>query len=161
MTDRQLVARMLTEIWEGGDIQPPRQLLSRMTAEQASECLPDSPYSLLTNLWHTVFWQENWLSRLRGGRAKDFTKDWYVPEAKEWPGLRDQFLSGFQEAMRIAESEPMDHKMKSDEAAVKQLLYIAIHSSYHLGQMNLLKRQLRLKRSKCKGAVRKTADNQE
>jgi hypothetical protein len=34
--------------------------------------------------------------------------------------------------------------MKSDDVAIKTLLQIAIHDTYHLGQVNLLKRALRV-----------------
>lgn len=58
--------------------------------------------------------------------------------------IKDSFLSNFKLAMRIAASEDIQHHMKSDEVAVKLLLQLAVHTSYHLGQVNLLKRELRL-----------------
>jgi uncharacterized damage-inducible protein DinB len=115
-----------------------------MTAERAGIKLPGAPYSILTNLAHAVFWQEIWLDRLAGRRARSFTEDWKTPPHEEWPLVRQQFLDGLSRALQIARSDPFDHKMKTDAVAIKTLMQIAVHDAYHLGQINLLKRQLRL-----------------
>jgi len=49
--------------------------------------------------------------------------------------------------MDIAASEPFEHRMKSDAEAIHMLVQIAVHGAYHLGQINLLKRELRLERT--------------
>jgi uncharacterized damage-inducible protein DinB len=144
MWTKDTIVELFRQMEEGGDIPPARQVLSRLTPELAATKLPNWPYSILTNLAHAVFWQNNWLAHVRGERAQSFTNDWRVPDPSEFGSLRKEFLDGFAEARRIAESQPFDHKMKSDDIAIKTLMYIAIHNSYHLGQMNLLKRQLRL-----------------
>ena len=141
------VAELLRQIRDGADIPAPASLLKNITPVAAAELPEHTPYSILTNLAHAVFWQELWLDRLAGKKAKSFLQDWKTPDPSEWPALRRQFLEGLDEAIRIAESQPLDHKMKSDEVAERTLIQIAIHDAYHLGQINLLKRQARLRKS--------------
>ncbi|MFY9234928.1 MAG: hypothetical protein WAO58_10785 [Fimbriimonadaceae bacterium] len=142
--DRSAVIELYRQIWEGEDIPPPASLLRNIKLETAVLKLPRMPYSILTNLEHADFWQRIWLDKLKGMRAESFMKDWRVPADTEWKAVKASFLQNFQSAMRLAASEPFEHKMKSDEVAVKTLLQLAIHSSYHLGQVNLLKRELRV-----------------
>jgi uncharacterized damage-inducible protein DinB len=143
--DRKAVQSLFRQIQTGEEIQKPDSLLSRIKPEDAARKLSGLPYSLLSNLEHARFWQEIWLNRLRGRKRESFLKDWRIPKANEFPRIRDAFLADFQEAIRIANSEPFEHHMESDDRAVNYLLAIAIHDSYHLGQINLLKRALRLK----------------
>jgi hypothetical protein len=142
---RETAAELIRQVQTGKDIPPPAKLLN-MSAAQASIQMDGSPYSIATNLAHTVFWQDHWLSRLQGERGKNFIEDWRVPEVEEWGSLRASFLEGLDRALAIAESEPFTHKMSSDNAAVSALVQIGVHAAYHLGQINLLKRQLRLRR---------------
>ena len=141
---RVAVVTALRQVRDGADIPPPGTLLKNVTPTRAALELPNSPYSILTNLAHADFWQTVWLNRLKGLPAKSFTEDWKTPDPEAWPELRQKFLQDLEEALRIAESEPFAHRMKSDEVAIFTLLQIAIHDSYHLGQINLLKRQIRL-----------------
>lgn len=144
--DRKAVALLYRQIMEGWDIPTPAGML-RLKAESAALDLPGMPYSLLTNLNHTVYWQRLWLATLHGepkpsGMAV-WTGDWRVPDVGEWTALRAEFLAGLDEARRIAESSPFDHRLPDDDKAVEVLVAIAIHAAYHLGQMNLLKRAAR------------------
>ncbi|MFI5384942.1 MAG: DinB family protein [Fimbriimonadales bacterium] len=141
---RAAVVEALRQVIEGADIPAPESLLRNITPERAATKLDRSPYSILTNLAHAGFWQEIWLNRIQGRRARSFTEDWKTPEPSDWPTVRAQFLKGLEKAIEIAASEPFDHKMKSDAVAIRTLLQIAIHDAYHLGQVNLLKRELRL-----------------
>lgn len=140
MSAQNWVAEALRQAWEGDDFMPAGKLLSRITPVQAARRLDGAPYSLLTNVAHAEFWQRLWLARLKNLRRPKITDDWRVPQPEEWPQVRSDFLSGFAEALEIARSKPFRHEMKSDVAARKTLLKIALHNSYHLGQMRLLKR---------------------
>lgn len=142
--DRAAVVELFRQIWKGDDIPAPESLLRGLNAEAAASKLPHWPYSILTNLEHADFWNRIWLDRLKGVRAQSFMKDWREPAAEEWAKVKKSFLDNFEEAMRIAASDPFEHKMKSDEVAVRTLINIAIHTSYHLGQINVLKRELRM-----------------
>jgi hypothetical protein len=141
--DRSGAAEALRQVMEGVDIPKPESLLN-MSIEKASLKLAWMPYSILTNLVHADFWQQIWLDRLDGKRARSFTEDWKTPAPEEWPAVRARFMEGLRKAHAVATTTPFQHKLKYDEVAVKTLYQIAIHDAYHLGQINLLKRGLRL-----------------
>lgn len=147
--DRSTLVNLFTQIIEGWDIPTPSALV-KMKQSDAAVQLPNIPYSLLTNLAHTVTWQRIWLGQLRGEPRESllevWKQDWSVPDEKQWDPLRKEFLAGLTEAKDIAESKPFRHKAKSDEKAVETLLKIAIHAAYHMGQMNVVKRSLKLSR---------------
>ena len=130
------LADLYDQLASGVDIPAPKPLLSRIRPEDAARVLPGMPYSLLTNLKHMHFWQDLWLNKIKGGPRPTFLDDWKVPDASEFPALRAAFLKGFDEACALAHSKP------SPEAA-KDLVAIAIHNAYHLGQIKLIKRTLR------------------
>ncbi|MEO7454047.1 MAG: hypothetical protein ABIV13_04720, partial [Fimbriimonadales bacterium] len=73
----------------------------------------------------------------------DMKKDWRVPNPEEWERIRKELTATVEEAYAIATAKPFKHKMKSDEAACRTLLAIAVHTAYHLGQISLLKRMAR------------------
>lgn len=143
MDSRAALAENFRQIISGADIPAPTSLLSRVRPQDAIAIPPGFPYSMATNLAHTVFWQDLWLKRLRGERAPSITKDWRVPEESEWEACRAEFLSGLDESLDWCTRAVFDHKMRSDEVATKTLTQIAIHDAYHLGQINLIKRVLR------------------
>lgn len=136
MAHHDALADLYRQLASGVDIPAPKQLLSRVKPEDAARVLPTMPYSLLTNLKHMHFWQDLWLNKIKGGPRPTFLEDWKVPDASEFPALRDAFLKGFEEACALANANP------SPEAA-KDLVAIAIHDAYHLGQIKLIKRALR------------------
>ena len=103
--------------------------------------LDGAPYSAVTNLAHAVMWQEAWLSALDGVTVSGPTlweNDFRVPDPSEWPDLRTRFVNGLVTARSIAAGS--GHKMKSDEKARTALLKIAVHGSYHMGQLHLMRR---------------------
>ncbi len=142
--DRHTVAEALRHIIDSVDIPSPSRLLKNVKPETGAKKLDIMPYSMITNLAHAVFWQDLWLSRLKGLKARSITEDWEVPPQEQWKELCERFIAGLQEAHNIAKAKSFKHKMKSDDAACRTLLQIAIHDAYHLGQMNLIKRSLRL-----------------
>jgi len=141
--DPRTAAEALRQLIDGEDFPPPRQVLSRIPIASAARVPNGAKFSLLTYVEHANFWHRVWLGRLRGERAPNITQDWRVPEASEWPAVRDEFLAGLEEAHRLASAQPFAHAMRSDEKAVKTLLQIAIHDTYHVGQFVILKRLVR------------------
>lgn len=139
---------VLRQVWEGDDIPPPESLLKGISLESASQKLEDWPYSILTNLAHAVFWQDVWLNRLKGLRREKVVKDWQEYPAQEFPAMRRRFLEGMEEAMGLASNKPFEHQMKSDVSAIQTLIAIGIHNAYHMGQINLMKRQLKSRGSR-------------
>jgi hypothetical protein len=144
--DRTVLIAIYNQIGAGWDIPTPAGA-TKLRVELAVSPIDGMPYSVHTNLAHGVYWQERWLTQVTGGayspKVERWAKDWRVPSPDEWRGLRDEFVAGFAEAARIASSEPFEHGAADDAKAVELLLRIAIHASYHLGQINLLKQVVR------------------
>ena len=141
--DRTTLAEAYRQILSGSDIPAPARLLNGIRPDKAAQRLPGFPYSLLENLWHAVFWQTIWLDRLDGKATMKFTEDWQSPPASDFSKLKAQFLTNVEKAHKLAAAKSFKHKMKSDEAAIKTLIALAIHDSYHIGQINVMKRVLR------------------
>jgi hypothetical protein len=139
------IALMFEQILVGWDIPTPDSLL-KVSEERAAIRLPGHPYSLLTNLAHALLWQEHWLAKLEGRPRKTrpelYAGDFRVPEPGEFKAIRAEFVEGLRRAKSIAESRPFRHSAESDRNAEELLIAIAVHGAYHLGQINLLKRNL-------------------
>ncbi len=129
------LAELFHQLASGKDIPAPKALLSRIRPSDSAQQLPGIPYSLLTYLAHMHFWQDLWLHKIRGGERPSFLDDWKVPDASQFPALREAFLKGFDDACALAKSNP------SPEVA-RDLVAIAIHNAYHLGQIKVIKRAL-------------------
>lgn len=134
------IAQMLKDVRKGKDFPAISALIGRMRSEDAEVKVPGQPYSILTYVAHSVFWQDLWLAQIRGEKRPSIIDDWRVPSADEWPTLRQRLFDGLDEAIEIAETNPLPHKMKSEVEAQKALYRIAIHLSYHVGQIKTLKR---------------------
>jgi uncharacterized damage-inducible protein DinB len=141
--DPTTLAEVFRQIIDGDDIPAPAGMLRTIKAENAAKRLPGHPYSILENLWHAVFWQTIWLNRIEGKKAQSFMDDWQSPDLSEFPALRTRFIANLEKARKLCAAKSFKHKMKSDEAAVKTLIAMAIHDSYHIGQMNVMKRTIR------------------
>ncbi len=139
----------LRQAYVGRDFEPAEKLILK-TPAKALIVPAGAPYSIATNVAHADVWQRVWLARLEGtpvpeikGQADDFP----LISAEEWPAIRERFLAGFRRAMEIAASRPFEHALDTDQAAVKKLLQIAVHNTYHLGQVALLKRLINAARA--------------
>jgi hypothetical protein len=138
--DPKTVAEALRQVLEGEDFYGPKPMVSRVTQDTANLEIEGCPYTIATNAEHALFWNKIWLARLKNTKRPDMKKDWRVPSPGEWEGIRKELAASVEEAHAIASKEPFKHEMKSDEAACKTLLAIAVHTAYHLGQLALLKR---------------------
>jgi hypothetical protein len=144
--DASTIAETLRQIIEGEDFNPPAKIL-KMSAKRACAVPVGAPYSIATNVWHCDFWNRLWLAKLRGEKSPSnapWKVDWQVPTEKEWPETRDRFLSNLFAARDIALAKPFKHSLGSDAEACDRLHRIAAHTAYHVGQIALLKRILRL-----------------
>lgn len=138
--DGATVLDLFRQIESGEDIPKISNLLKKMTVEQACAKGEDWPYSILTNLAHADFWQQIWLARILGEPRPKFKDDWRIPAPEEFHAIRKSFLSGLDTALKIVTEWPIEHKMKSDDAALHTLMSIAIHDAYHIGQIKLMAR---------------------
>lgn len=134
------VAECLRMVIEGDDIPPVNSLLSRITVQAASEQLEGFPYSIITNVEHADFWQRVWLARVQGEKIPSLTEDWRVPGSSEWPQIRRSFIDNLNKAHQLASADPFQHSAKTEQDALKALMNIAVHSSYHIGQIKLMRR---------------------
>lgn len=91
-------------------------------------------------------WQDAWLAKLRGAEAVRIAYGSDFPEvsAADWPEVRKRFVEGLNSALAIARAEPYVHHARDDDHAAELLLKIVNHGAYHMGQVSLLKRLLRL-----------------
>lgn len=138
-------AEAIRQVVEGHDFSSPRGLLNSIKADTAVKIPPGAPYSIATNVAHTLIWQDIWMCRLRGDKLPKVVMGQDFPQvsAEEWPDIRKRFCDGLDEAHEIAHREPFTHGAKSDELAIQTLFKIANHGSYHIGQVQLLKRLLK------------------
>jgi hypothetical protein len=140
------IDRLFQQILEGWDIPTPQGML-RVNRVDAEATLPGMPYSMAKNLRHAVYWQDLWLGELAGEPRKPqmevWKDDWKEPEPGAWDALRRSFVEGLQKARWYCGDGFGSHKCASDQDAADKLLAIAIHASYHMGQLNLLKRARR------------------
>ncbi len=131
-----LLKIMFDQILEGRDIPGVGSVL-RMTAKRAGECKSGMPYTMTDNLWHVVYWQEIWLQELRGEKMiptmQIWAGDWQGTDEYQFGELREKFLQGLEEARLMCKGE-----LDADRANL--LLRIGIHATYHIGQLNLIKR---------------------
>ena len=127
------LAEAFTHLIEGYDIPVPESFL-KVRKERAAVKKDSLPYSLLTNLHHTVVWQTYWLKKLRKeprlAGPELFKMNWHIPDADEWEALRTQFVEGLHEAREFARND-------ADPDTLSRIL---VHAAYHVGQMYLLKR---------------------
>jgi uncharacterized damage-inducible protein DinB len=145
--DAATVAETLRQVIEGMDFAPAKRLVN-IKAELACAKKEGFPYSIATNIWHCDYWNRLWLARLRGEKrpAKNiWAEDWQEPVLEDWKDCRSRFLENLDAAHEMAKAEPFTHAMKSDEAAIQLLNQIAVHTAYHVGQVALLKRILKMK----------------
>ncbi|HWD40591.1 MAG TPA: DinB family protein [Fimbriimonas sp.] len=138
------IREMLRQVIEGADFPGSAQILKSVKPQSACTVLPGMPYSVATNVAHTEIWNRVWLHRLQGLPKVAPFPDFPDISQDEWPAVKAAFVEGVQRAYEIACAEPWTHRCKSDESAKRLLTKIALHTSYHLGQVNLLKRALRV-----------------
>jgi hypothetical protein len=144
----EYVQEALRQVVNGADFEPAKSLLKTVKPEGAVRVVEGLPYSLATNVAHADIWNRVWLASLEGKRKFNPFPDFPVVKEKDWPKVRDQFIANIDRAYEIACAKPFEHHCRSDETAVRNLLKIAVHTSYHLGQIKLLKRVLRGSRAK-------------
>jgi hypothetical protein len=138
--DPGTVAEALRQVLEGDDFAGPRAMTRGVSETTAARQNEDAPYSILINAEHALFWNRIWLARLEGSKRPNMLEDWRTPAPQEWKRIRTELTESVERAFRIASAKPFMHGMKSEDAACRTLLAIAVHTAYHLGQINLLKR---------------------
>lgn len=120
---------------DGEDFEAAERLLNDLSSADALETPEGSPYSIGGVLAHAHYWQTTFLRWAKGEEFEPEDTDWPEVTSATFPLFRDGFLRQLDEAVNMAEAGTGD---------AKQLLRIAIHGGYHLGQIATLRQMLGL-----------------
>lgn len=130
----------------GGEFNEPERILSDLTAEQAYQTPPGSPYSIAQVVAHLHYWQESQLANIRGelqARPEHLDYTFAAPEPAQWEELVAAFLSGIKTMGNLArEKAEATSPDRADTSVPYDLAESALHNAYHLGQIVLLRRIL-------------------
>lgn len=140
---QDVLHRLLAGALAGEDAHvDPRRALKGLDPALAARRPPGAPCSPLQLLAHLCRWQELALRALRGERV-----DWPPhqeaagpeppPDPGAWERWADRFLDGLEQARMLAAGIGPE-----DEGRLRLVLIMALHQSYHLGQLVLLRRML-------------------
>jgi uncharacterized damage-inducible protein DinB len=136
----------LNQLIEGEDYETPQQLLGDLTPEQATIKPAGAPYTIATQAAHFLFWHQRWLNRLNDVTNQPITEknsDFPNVTSEEWPALRDRMLEALKEAAVVAEGfERAEEAVGDNGTRGGHITAMAIHGSYHLGQIALLRQLL-------------------
>lgn len=140
------VQEAFKEIAEGRDFDTLGDLLNDLSADEATKAPPGCPYSIATQVFHACFWQDRWLKQIQGEHTPAWTSDdsdFLVIPSDDWENLRSKFLGDFGKVLALAnQSENFDRPTQFGDTAEVLLIRSALHLSYHLGQIKLLRRML-------------------
>lgn len=105
----------------------------------------DAPYSIYQLLRHLVYWQDLLLRALRGEPVawpRTAAEGWRAPQRPPseaaWREAVARFLAGLREAQQRAR----ELAGRPEDPLLRHVLVLALHNSYHLGQIVLLRRML-------------------
>jgi uncharacterized damage-inducible protein DinB len=136
-----------------GSYVPPMKTLAGVTVAQARKRPKRGIATIWEQLAHMVFWQDIFLTRMRGQIPPDVPHDqdgWpKMPSApaeqdEAWADLVVHFAAGLNEAEKIAKRATLGDKLgpKMKRTFAGQLLSLATHNAYHLGQIVTLRRMI-------------------
>ena len=130
---------------EGWDFEPPSRIIADLTPEQAITIPPGCPNSIGTQVAHMHFWQSLWLERIAGEPDRPRwakNADFPIVTANEWEKLRTGFITGLGSAKSVS-ANTADFSRVVGRFTVEQIvLQIALHNSYHLGQISIYRQLL-------------------
>lgn len=148
MTGSRAVAEALRQMIDGQDYTPLERLIEDLAPEQAARKPTGSPYSIATLAWHTWFWVNAWTTIIRGSgdpfQGQDPDATWPEIASEDWPMTRSRLLEALLVAQGLAASEDVDRRTWQEETVGGNLLQIAIHTAYHIGQITLVRQELGL-----------------
>jgi len=129
----------LRQIERGADFSAPSAVL-KISSAMASASIPGAGYTIAEYVAHADLWNGIWLARILGEprpKMHPHRFDWPEAPAHDWNTIRTSFLNRLKDAGSVANRDNLT------DAEMDLLMRIALHSSYHLGQIVLLKRQAR------------------
>ncbi len=129
------------QFYVGWDCEPPGRIIADITPEQAAVVPPGYPNSIGTQVAHMLFWQKRWLDRIAGkpdGPRWEKNADFPVVAAEEWEPIRKEFIAGLKKARALSKKhEEFGRRHPSGFSVEQLLLQIALHDTYHLGQISI------------------------
>jgi uncharacterized damage-inducible protein DinB len=150
----------LTELLRGkGAHADPIACVEDISAETAARRVEGFPHSIADLVFHMNFWMNYDLRRARGEKPKypehnagSFPPAQLPIDAAEWDRLRRDFAWFLAEHARLSESSPEELERKIDAMHEKHnelagsleamLWQTAVHNSYHVGQIAMIRRVL-------------------
>jgi hypothetical protein len=148
MNGEQAVEEALRQMIDGRDYTPVERLVADLTPDHACRKPPRSPYSIATVVWHTWFWVNVWAITIRGAGdpfgGHDPGATWPDVPPEDWPATRERLRESLRQASALSVSEDPDRPTWGEGTVGKNLLQIAIHTAYHIGQIALLRLELGL-----------------
>jgi hypothetical protein len=129
--------------------EPPSKILHGISPEDAMRVIEDLPYTIAGLVAHLSFWQQRRLRAARGEQLDypdDFvlgTTDFPPVSAREWQALCAGFLQSLAELVELSrDTERMEAMPFEDRDGGFTLASHALHNTYHLGQIVLMRRLL-------------------
>jgi uncharacterized damage-inducible protein DinB len=135
---------------------PLEEILVDLTAEQAA-CENESKQTIWSIVNHLIFWNEKWLERFNSGQFEINSKinndeTFYINPVDinelEWKGTLFRVEKVFN-SWRMALEECNDSKLTTEIPGYYNAPWwgvvsnLCIHNAYHIGQIMLLKKQIR------------------
>ncbi len=151
-------ARALTELLRGkGAHADPLACIEDLSAEAAASHVDGFPHSIGQLVFHMNYWMDYDLRRIRGERppypahnSESFPAQPTPADPREWDELKIKFAALLSDTAALAQSAPQDlerhieatHPTHNDRAAtlVAVLWQLAVHNSYHVGQIAMMRR---------------------
>jgi len=140
------VGEALKQIAEGRDFDSLSDALMDLRPDQAASTPAGCPYSIATVVFHMWFWQDRWLKQIADIHCEHFAddnSDFPVVSSSEWIKTRDDFFEAFGKVRERATHVSIFEKPTQFGDTVEGLLVrTALHNTYHVGQIMLLRRLL-------------------
>lgn len=138
---------------------PLAEILDDLTAEEAV-IKNDNEESIWSLVNHLIFWNEKWLDRFK---AREFNLDHNIDNDETFTVAQDQLNeAGWTETLNKLENVFVNWKVVLEETEESKLTKqlpeyfdapwwgvvsnLSIHNAYHVGQIMLLKKQIRVKK---------------
>ena len=150
----------LTELLRGkGAHADPIACVEDIPADLAAQHVAGFPHSIGQIIFHVNFWMNYDLRRMRGEKpkypdhnAESFPPDPSPTDPADWDRLRRDFAWFLAEHARLADLpqseldrqiEPLHEKHNEIAGTVEAMLWqTAVHNSYHVGQIAMIRRTL-------------------
>ena len=152
--------RALTELLHGvGAHANPLACVADLSTELAARQIAGFPHSIGQLVFHMNYWMDYDLRRMRGEKppypahnSESFPTTAAPANADEWIAMQERFAALVNDAATLADSsraeldrqvEPTHHSHEQRARTLEAVLWqLAVHNSYHTGQIAMIRRSL-------------------